>query len=68
MKEQDAFTVGFMDYPNHNHRPRAGTPEEIAYCRGWMKGLENENASDIEWGFGRDSYFAHYDDPISGQK
>ena len=62
-------TRGYLTYPNHYGKPRAGTREEISWSKGWSKAQAEANLeqkSDYhlhlaqEAMLGRNSYAASY--------
>ena len=54
---------GFLAYPQQYGKPKPGTQEEIRWSKGWIKAqAQSNNPLGDEWAFGRDTYFAHYDD------
>jgi hypothetical protein len=62
---------GYLTYPNDYGKPRPGSPEENAWCRGWTKAQAEDlqcRKSDYHLSlendalYGRDSYAVQYRD------
>lgn len=62
---------GYLTYPRKNGMPRAGTPEELSWARGWNRAMEEAELgrkSDYHLQlendalYGRDTFAASYRD------